>query len=50
MDNSQEFDYEEVDMHSRNVTDITPIIKVISGNQAVRRVNLSDNYITGKPY
>lgn len=47
MDSSQEFNYEEVDMHSRNVTDITPIVKVISGNPAVRRINLSDNYIAG---
>lgn len=49
MDEKESFDYEEVDMHSRNVTDISPILKVVSSNRAVKRVNLSDNYITELP-
>lgn len=48
-EDKQAFDYEEVDMHSRNVTDISPILKVVSSNRAVKRVNLSDNYITELP-
>lgn len=43
------YDYEEVDMHSRNVTDITPILKVVASNPAVKRINLSDNYINELP-
>ena len=48
-DSDKKFDYEEVDMHSRNVTDITPLINVIKSNPSVKRVNLSDNYVTKLP-
>lgn len=48
-ESTNKFDYEEVDMHSRSVTDITPLINVIKSNPNVKRVNLSDNYITKLP-
>lgn len=47
--NSRDDESQEIDMHSKGISDISPVISVVNDNPQVGRLNLSDNNITQLP-
>lgn len=49
MNEQKIIDYEQVDMHSKGLTDVASIFESIARNPKIKRINFSDNYITKLP-